>query len=388
MPRPQTDADVPSKPSILFAYWGRRGISRLVFEVCKALDARQDVDWHLSISEENTERAIFDEFGERVSGVRTFARSVGVLAYPLRARAIEREMSRLIARVGVTDVVTLMPHVWSSILRQAAKRTGARYHTVIHDAAGHPGDLTGLLNPLLLRDAARADGVFTLSDAVLRGLHERRIAPAEKTTLLYHPVSRIEVGTRRPPEAGESWRFLFAGRILPYKGLPLLVDALRIVRNAGIAFDLTVMGEGDIRSVEDVLSELGARVVNRWVSNDEMTAAFRDHHALMLPYLEASQSGPAAQALAASMPIIATNVGGLREQVWDGETGLLAPTDPQAFADRIVRLASDPDLYASLVRGADHRAEERSYERFVSDLLVTLSKGRAPATRAADNPVI
>ena len=65
-----------------------------------------------------------------------------------------------------------MPHVWTPLLSRR-RLPGVRYVVIVHDADAHPGDRTGLVNRWLLRDAARADLVVTLSAHVARQLAER-----------------------------------------------------------------------------------------------------------------------------------------------------------------------------------------------------------------------
>jgi glycosyltransferase involved in cell wall biosynthesis len=74
---------------------------------------------------------------------------------------------------------------------------------------------------------------------------------------------------------------------------------------------------------------------------------------MALPYVEASQSGVALTAFGGGMPVVATPVGGLGEQVRDGVDGLLAAAaTPAAFADALARVATDPALLARLTAGA------------------------------------
>ena len=82
-------------------------------------------------------------------------------------------------------------------------------------------------------------------------------------------------------------------------------------------------------------------------------------------------------AMAASKPAVATAVGGVPEVVVDGETGfLVAPHDPRAMADRIVRLLKDPALRAQMGAAALTRASERfTVERMVEDSEYTRSSG-------------
>jgi glycosyltransferase involved in cell wall biosynthesis len=66
---------------------------------------------------------------------------------------------------------------------------------------------------------------------------------------------------------------------------------------------------------------------------------------VVLPYVEASQSGVVPTAYGFKKPIIATNVGSIDEIVDDGKTGLIVPCqDPRALAEAIIKLLNDDEL--------------------------------------------
>ena len=77
------------------------------------------------------------------------------------------------------------------------------------------------------------------------------------------------------------------------------------------------------------------------------------------------------EAQAAGVPVVATPVGGIRETVVDGETGLLVPVgDPAALAAAVCRLLEDSELSARLAAEARSRVRERySVERMVEQTL-------------------
>ncbi len=80
-------------------------------------------------------------------------------------------------------------------------------------------------------------------------------------------------------------------------------------------------------------------------------------------------SGAVRESLAAGRPVIATDVGGNRELVVDGQTGLLIPPDdPGALAAAMERLLADPDLAGRLAeRGAEYVREKLTVERMVDE---------------------
>jgi glycosyltransferase involved in cell wall biosynthesis len=77
------------------------------------------------------------------------------------------------------------------------------------------------------------------------------------------------------------------------------------------------------------------------------------------PSLYESQGLSLLEAMAAGVPSIASNVGGIGDVVRDGETGLLVPpADPDELAAAIVRLAESPDLGQALAQRASRRVRE------------------------------
>jgi len=364
-------------PRVTFAYWGRRGLTPFVHGIAHACARDASLDWRLVLSRQNADLPRFAAFGDRVETVRTYERAVGALAAPWRLGDMRRTLAGALRAARIEHVVMLMPHLWSQALHDAARDAGAAYHTVLHDAARHPGDRTGLVSGLLLADAARADTVFCLSGAVAETLATSGRVDRGRIEVLFHPVTTAPDEVRAPPAPGRPWKLLFLGRILPYKGLGGLVGAVEMLRAAGVPVSLTVMGEGRLGPLRPRLDALGADVVDRWLDDAEIDAALASHHLLVLPYVEASQSGPAALALGAGLPIIATPVGGLPEQIAWGRAGVLAQgTQASELAEAIARVVSDPPAYDGLVAGASDVARERSADRFLAGLLTGLAAAR------------
>jgi glycosyltransferase involved in cell wall biosynthesis len=79
-------------------------------------------------------------------------------------------------------------------------------------------------------------------------------------------------------------------------------------------------------------------VVDKYVPNEDLGMYLAAADAVVLPYVETSQSAAARLALDAGVPVIASAVGGLREMIADGVNGLLVePRDVQSLGDAIVR---------------------------------------------------
>jgi glycosyltransferase involved in cell wall biosynthesis len=216
-----------------------------------------------------------------------------------------------------------------------------------------------------------ADIVFTLSSAVTQRVLAVEPVRAGTIHTLFHPDFHYGEGPARPGRAsGQPLRLLFLGRILPYKGLPLFIDTAERLRQEGLDVELGVFGEGDLGESAARLERLRAEVVNRWLTEDEIAAVLLRYDAIVLSHVEASQSGVAAAAFGSGLPVIATPVGGLQEQVQDGVTGALASAvGAAALAEAAKRLLLDPHVYAATCQNIRQRAEQRSMARFVREIV-------------------
>jgi glycosyltransferase involved in cell wall biosynthesis len=182
--------------------------------------------------------------------------------------------------------------------------------------------------------------------------------------------------TRFQPRPGERrtsgpFRILSVANLVPKKGHGQLLAACARLRQAGIALECRIAGEGPQRAalqaeivalgLQDCVWLLGA-LARRSVEQELARA-----DAFALACLDARASGqhldgiPVAlmEAMAAGLPVVASQLSGIPELVEDGVSGLLVPErDPEALAGALLRLASDPELRAALGRAARCRVEE------------------------------
>jgi glycosyltransferase involved in cell wall biosynthesis len=136
---------------------------------------------------------------------------------------------------------------------------------------------------------------------------------------------------------------LFFGFVRRYKGLRHLLQALPAVREQ-IPARLLIVGEfwEDERPYRDLVRQFGLEDVvefyNTYVPNEQLAVYFSASDVVVLPYLEATQSGVAQIALGFEKPVIATSVGGMAETIHDGQTGLIVPpADSAALSAAILR---------------------------------------------------
>jgi glycosyltransferase involved in cell wall biosynthesis len=159
-------------------------------------------------------------------------------------------------------------------------------------------------------------------------------------------------------------------RLAEQKGQRTLLDAAPAVLERHPEARFVLVGDGELRGeLEARAAPLGDRVVFTGARDDvpDLLASF---DVFAFPSLFEGLCLAVIEAQAAGVPVVATPVGGIRETVVDGETGLLVPPrDAEALAERIVRLLDDRALAARLAAEASRRVERYSTERTVAETL-------------------
>ena len=158
---------------------------------------------------------------------------------------------------------------------------------------------------------------------------------------------------RPVPAPHSGTRLIFVGRLAAVKGLRVLIEAFAQARQTRPDLHLTLVGDGDDRAMlERLAAPLGDAVhFAGYLSQEAVAAALAEADAFVLPSFAEGLPVVLMEALAAGRPVIATQVAGVSELVEDGVTGFIVPPgDSETLADRIGRLADDPDLRARMGR--------------------------------------
>lgn len=226
---------------------------------------------------------------------------------------------------------------------------------------------------------AASDATTAISSFTARELEA--IAPAAAPVVIPFGAAitpRATSSEDRVPYAIAPTELLFVGRLVPRKGVDVLLRALATPRLSETR--LTIVGDGSERTpLESLAAALGvsSRVTfDGTVSATQLDARFRNCDALVLPAVDDPLSGTEGlgvvliEALAYGRPVVASDIGGIPDVVRNGETGLLVPPgDPEALAIALASLADAPDR-AQAFGDAGRRdvAERFSWSRISADL--------------------
>ncbi|MBQ6518330.1 MAG: glycosyltransferase family 4 protein [Anaerolineaceae bacterium] len=186
------------------------------------------------------------------------------------------------------------------------------------------------------------DGFSVLTEQGKNILSQRGVSP-EKILVTPHGVYDFFTQYRR--DIPEQKEILFFGRIEPYKGMGVLLEAARPLLDENPDWTLQIAGGGDVTPYQELLSHPQIKLTNRFLSDAEVDEFMERASIVALPYLSASQSGVIPTAFAFGKAVAATAVGGIPDMVRDHETGLLVPpNDVPALREALRELISDPKL--------------------------------------------
>ncbi len=157
-------------------------------------------------------------------------------------------------------------------------------------------------------------------------------------------------------------RALFVGRIVEQKNLPVLLRAMRRLREAGVPIELKIAGDGPlVAHCRELIEQFGlVQSVQMLGPRDDAPELMGDADFVVLPSLREGLSNVILEAMSAGRPVIASAIPGNDELVEPEATGLLFPSDDdEALAAAMIRLAGDAPLRTKMGAEARRRAEDR-----------------------------
>ncbi|MFH1184358.1 MAG: glycosyltransferase family 4 protein [Chloroflexota bacterium] len=301
--------------------------------------------------------------------------TVAVISSSAKATYFSRKLGKIRVNTGRNALhgvaQSLNPFMWCHLLRRLAAQKADLVHIVgvhqwnpgvallckvlgkplvytVHDPDAHPGA------PMAIRAADwmtawLADELVALTrhgrtQLLSKGFSRNAIS------VIPHPMYTL-FRRWRPRTAKTDRVILCFGRIEAYKGLEVLVRAYLSIRKALVGWTLIVAGSGRLpRSIAELVDE-DIKFVNRYISDKEVAGLMHGAGIVALPYTSATQSGVLALAQAFGRPVVGSAVGGLKEMIVHGKTGILVPPDNgPALAEALESLAGDRRRLARMRR--------------------------------------
>jgi glycosyltransferase involved in cell wall biosynthesis len=202
-----------------------------------------------------------------------------------------------------------------------------------------------------------------------------RLKLPRSRTVYYGIEEAARVTVERVPTREDLLQAAYVGRLVAEKGLPLLLQAAKNLKDNGAPFHLSFMGDGPERNrLNELTDRFGLRDFVKFTGDlrgRELEQAVGGIDVVVMPSLWEETAGLSAiEQMMRGRVVIAADIGGLGEVV--GDAGLkFAPGDAEALASCIRKLIDDPALVRSLGSAARARAvkffgQERMIEDHVS----------------------
>lgn len=320
-----------------------------------------------------------DEPAPKGLEIRSVINSVNPLNWLSIGNRIKNEKPDLII---VRYWLPFMGPCFGTILRRVRKNKHTKIVAITDNVIPHehrPGDMA--FTKYFLKSA---DAFLAMSKDVLKDLKQFTDKPSVFSP---HPVydnygnavGREEACKKLGLNPNDKY-ILFFGFIRKYKGLDLLLDAMKDERIKQAGIKLIVAGEfyGDGDSYLQQIQQNGignsVKLFTEFIPNDEIKYYFSATDLVVQPYRTATQSGITQVAYHFEKPMVVTNVGGLAEVVPDCKVGFVTAPDPTEIATAIIRFFQ-PDSLPNLQQNIAAEKQKYSWDTLLTNLLGIAKQG-------------
>ncbi len=356
------------------AYPYRGGPPLVVAHLYELLSAKHEVEvfsftrLYPSFLFPGTRQEDISQFPAKVHPVRRIIDSINPLTWLRCAREIIASKPDLV----LVDWYQPFFGACYRVILRALRKHNIRIVFLCENVVSHESRAVDTMLTRMALDMS--DGFIAFSESVeqtLRSWYPQ--APIGRATLpLFFtresaPVQWTRESAREHLDLDDKRVLLFFGYIRKYKGLRNLIAAFDAVHTTHPDSFLLIVGECYENSEEyrtliaSSKAKDSIRWVNEYVANEEISLYYNAADLVVLPYISATQSGIVKIAFGFEKPVLATEVGGLAEEIGKWKAGrIVAPNDVQQLSRGISEMLAEPSLEA-YAQGAHNAKEADSF---------------------------
>lgn len=207
---------------------------------------------------------------------------------------------------------------------------------------------------------ARAAAVHCVSEAIRDEATRYGLDPAKATIIrpavdpdVFRPADERSRPADAPRASSERLRIVSTGDVIWRKGYEYALTAIRLLVDRGVPVQFDVIGSGRenqrlLYTIQDLHLDEHVTWYGR-LAPDEVVRRLQAADVCLLSSLSEGISNAVLEGMACGLPVVTTDVGGMREAVSDGVEGFLVPArDPAATADALAELWRQPELRAAM----------------------------------------
>lgn len=354
---------------IAMLYLGTRGAGpAYAFEMTKSISNSHKVVCIVSEYAENINTWKEEALINKNIELHTFKTYKGIIGFVLSLFKFNvfNKIADIIKDSRPMAIYIPMGHFWDC--RILSKTHDIKIIKTIHDVHLHTGEdgITYRIVNLLFEH--KSDGYVVLSDQYIAELSRQRNVPENKVCCIPH-ASFKSYGFSTNLDEKQYNKILFFGRIIKYKGIDVLLEAFKELKDSDLR--LMIAGHGDFSPYEKAAKDIpNLELKLGWIKDDDIKHLFDDVDAIVLPYVNASQSGVIPLAYSFGKPVIVTNIGALASQVEDGETGFVIPVnDPVVLAKAIKKIYASSEKLVNMKKAAFDYSNNNSWDKSADKLI-------------------
>lgn len=294
-----------------------------------------------------------------------------------QATGIVRDLSRRIAQIRPDVIHFTNKHTWNFLLLKRLRRdlSGVVFLHTFHDPVGHEGDSVQSGVVLYHRVVQRMlDGIIVFSDIAKRQTQEVLKPPCpvyqvpfgEKPWKEYRPIERLK------------HRVLAFGRLNSYKGVRFYPEIAERLLELSPETTFVIAGKPSDDTDRAILDRLetmpNVELHARFIEESEVDGFFENCDLVLMPYTSITQSGVILDAYSRSRCVIAFDIEGIREFVFNEGT-LIPPFDISKLTRTVVALLNAPhELKRISLKGWESGREAFGPEKAAEELISVYEK--------------
>lgn len=252
----------------------------------------------------------------------------------------------------------------------------AKVYSVAHDNPFVPKEKDSYIENRLERISLKLSHVvITHSEFVAKGI--RTSLPDKTVEVIALGAYGSMIPARTDIATSLPLCFGFIGRIEKYKGISDFLEAAILLEGQNVPSRFVIAGNGSLTDREkEMLSNLkNVDTHIGWLSTQELVDYISRVDVIVLPYLDATQSGVVSIALAAGIPVISTDVGGLSEYIHHERNGIIIKSDSvKMLTDAMICLAINQQLCKDMAKEMTVFSNEISWAKSVKKIMALAEK--------------
>lgn len=271
-----------------------------------------------------------------------------------------------------------MIHPVNFLIQRSLKKSKFKIVSIIHDPKPHSGEKAWvrLIQKLELKYPDAFMALSTYSANILRNLVKKPVFQYDHPLMTLEESEETKLRQKVISSSQGKFTFLNFGRIEHYKGVNILTEAFyNLAEKQPNAF-LIIAGQGDLN--KDVLNKLKilenrgqAIFINRFLKDSEIRVLIDLSNVIVLPYLNATQSGIVSTVIHYGKPLIVTPVGALLEQTKYGTGALVVPAgDAMSLCRAMEFIIENKHIYETICKEIELlRSTMPTWEGFSKEII-------------------